>query len=290
MSEKPSRVSPRKTAANRRNALMSTGPQTLKGKAYSRMNALKHGLFAMDIFVAANTRGENPKEYKDLLNRLASHYQPIGVAEELEVQRIAACWWRVHRAWRYENSEIAHEYVEVDTRREELLDPKMDTPQSSEHAVRDLLRRAVSEIEVDGKISDQLKREMIGASGRFQEVWALIERITKTQLGKERAQNSATEVESKHNFDTDRDVKTLLGNIRIAIQLLEYRMKATVEEAARLSYDHFAVPNADALDRLLRAEAAAERNLNRAMDRLERLQRRRTGETVPPPLSVRLEP
>lgn len=223
------------------------------------------------------------------MNRLASHYQPIGAAEELEVQRIAACWWRVHRAWRYENSEIAHEYVEVDTRREELLDPKTNTHLSSEHAVLDLLRRAVSEIEVDGKISDQLKREMIGASGRFEKVWALIGQITKTQLGKEGDRNSATDVESTHNFDIERDVKTLQGNIRIAIQLLEYRMKATVEDAARLSYDHFAVPNADALDRLLRAEAAAEKNLTRAMDRLERLQRRRTGDTVPPPLSVRLE-
>jgi hypothetical protein len=110
-------------------------------------------------------------------------------------------------------------------RREELLDPKMNTPHSPEYAVLDVLRRAVSEIEVDGKISDQLKREMIGASGRFQEVWALIEKNTKTQLGKEGAQNSTTEVESKHSFDIDRDVKAFLGNIRIAIQLLESRIK-----------------------------------------------------------------
>ena len=49
-----------------------------------------------------------------------------------------------------------------------------------------------------------------------------------------------------------------------------------------------AVPKGGALDRVLRADAAAERNLGRAMDRLERLQRRREGEAVPPPLSVRL--
>ncbi len=45
------RISPRKIAANRQNALKSTGPKTPQGKAYSRTNALKHGLFAMDLSV-----------------------------------------------------------------------------------------------------------------------------------------------------------------------------------------------------------------------------------------------
>jgi len=39
---------------------------------------------------------------------------------------------------------------------------------------------------------------------------------------------------------------------------------------------------------VLRCEAAIERSLNRAVDRLERLQRRRKGEPVMPPVNVRL--
>ncbi len=50
-------------------------------------------------------------------------------------------------------------------------------------------------------------------------------------------------------------------------------------ESAKLANDLEAIPRAEALDRLLRAEAATERSLNRANDRLERLQRRRKGET-----------
>jgi hypothetical protein len=59
MSGKLSRVSPRKVAANRQNALKSTGPKTPQGKVYSRRNSLKHGLFArnwVDCAVPGKTR------------------------------------------------------------------------------------------------------------------------------------------------------------------------------------------------------------------------------------------
>ena len=48
------------------------------------------------------------------------------------------------------------------------------------------------------------------------------------------------------------------------------------------------MPRSDTLDKLLRYDAANERNLGRALDRLERMQRRRKGEQLPPPVSVRL--
>src|ERR1700738_4928290 len=108
MPRKLSRVSALKIAANRQNALKSTGPNTSRGKANSRRNALKHGLFALDLFIADLTQWENPDEYQELLDRLTESYQPVGAAEELEVQQIAVCWWRRGRAWRYENAEIGH--------------------------------------------------------------------------------------------------------------------------------------------------------------------------------------
>jgi hypothetical protein len=67
-------VSMRKAEANRRNALKSTGPKTPRGKGHSRRNALKHGLFAMDFYIAALTNWENPEEYQNLLDRLARDY------------------------------------------------------------------------------------------------------------------------------------------------------------------------------------------------------------------------
>ncbi len=50
----------------------------------------------------------------------------------------------------------------------------------------------------------------------------------------------------------------------------------------------FSLPSADATDKILRYEAHLDRQLYRAMDQLERLQRQRRGENVPPPLNINL--
>ena len=50
----------------------------------------------------------------------------------------------------------------------------------------------------------------------------------------------------------------------------------------------FSLPPVDATDKLLRYEAHLDRQLYRAMDQLERLQRQRRGERVPPPLNINL--
>ncbi|MGA2920753.1 MAG: hypothetical protein ABSE28_06585 [Candidatus Sulfotelmatobacter sp.] len=49
----------------------------------------------------------------------------------------------------------------------------------------------------------------------------------------------------------------------------------------------FAAP-VEATNKLLRYEAHLDRQLYRAMDQLERLQRQRRGEKVPPPLNINL--
>ena len=46
------------------------------------------------------------------------------------------------------------------------------------------------------------------------------------------------------------------------------------------------IPSKDELDRLLRYEGAIERQLYKALNQLERLQRLRAGDSVPPPVKV----
>ena len=55
-----------------------------------------------------------------------------------------------------------------------------------------------------------------------------------------------------------------------------------------LKHALFSLPPADATDKLLRYEAHLDRQLYRAMDQLERLQRRRKGENVLPPFTINL--
>ena len=48
---KPHTISERKLRANRANARKSTGPRTAQGKAYSRRNALRHGLTSHTLLI-----------------------------------------------------------------------------------------------------------------------------------------------------------------------------------------------------------------------------------------------
>ena len=82
------------------------------------------------------------------------------------------------------------------------------------------------------------------------------------------------------------------NGIDVAIRLIDLRMKELESlkqyrlESAKLVRDaearSFSLPPADATDKLLRYEAHLDRQLYRAMDQLERLQRQRKGEKVPP--------
>jgi hypothetical protein len=60
-------------AANRRNALMSTGPRSLAGKARSRMNAVSHGLTAQQTLLP----GEDPAKYEGLRRSMFNSLRPF---------------------------------------------------------------------------------------------------------------------------------------------------------------------------------------------------------------------
>jgi hypothetical protein len=277
-------VSNRKIRANRQNALKSTGSRTQRGKAYSRRNAIKHGLFVMSPFIYDSTNRENHAHYQEILDGLAESYKPVGAAEQLEVERIAACWWKLGRAWRYENAEIAAGHVNSALRVHQRMSR---TPLSSEDQARlVLLRSAEAEIESTDTISDELREKMFAADPEFRKQWESLEKATKEKFSEILAQ-------LRIQFSTADELaqdpaSVLLLTTLIAIYMLEHRTEHLAKSALQTANDRVAIPPAEALDRVLRADAAAERGLSRAIDRLERLQRRRTGEPVPPLVSVRL--
>lgn len=80
-------------AANRENALKSTGPRTPQGKRRSSMNALKHGCASKRVIVP----GEDPDDYEELLDSLWLTYSPRDGIEEVLVHQLTNLSWRIRR-------------------------------------------------------------------------------------------------------------------------------------------------------------------------------------------------
>jgi len=95
--------SQRKAEANRRNASKSTGPRTARGKAWSRLNALKHGILASQVVITTIEGRDARRMFEATVAGLAQDFQPVGTYEQLLVQEIAACFWRQRRLHAFEN-------------------------------------------------------------------------------------------------------------------------------------------------------------------------------------------
>ncbi len=85
--------SDKQIAANRRNALRSTGPRTEAGKRSSRLNSYKHGLTAHLDPMSAEQQQARDAFIADLING----FQPVGPAEHELARSIAETRWRLNR-------------------------------------------------------------------------------------------------------------------------------------------------------------------------------------------------
>jgi hypothetical protein len=280
--EKGVTVSARKLAANRQNALRSTGPRTPRGKTFSRRNALRHGLFVSRI-TDFEALGENPDEYDDLLNGLWEHYQPVGRAEEIEVERIAVCCWRLKRVWRYENA------VNLAARRDfvnrELKEQYeyCDERDKEEEAVILQLQTAKKEIAETGEVSPELKQRIFALMPDIEKTWLALDKAAPEWV-KERDVSKMFQKASPQMRSWILAMYPVVDLIAV-LQYLGKRRSINVREVA---VGQQAIPNSEALEKILRYETTIERQLSRSVDRLERLQRRRRGEMIPPPVNLNL--
>lgn len=87
-----------KSKSNRRNALKSTGPRSVEGKARVSGNARAHDFLSRHLIV----EGESPAEFAALLAELGADYQPVGVVETGLVEQVAIVLWRKARLVRAE--------------------------------------------------------------------------------------------------------------------------------------------------------------------------------------------
>ncbi len=275
-------ASARKVASNRQNALKSTGPKTPRGKGRSGRNAIKHGLFSRQMadFIA---HGEDAREYEKVLNGLHAQYEPFGTAEELEVERLALCGWRLKRAWRYENATNRASLRFFGRRALAEQAEWCKDRDEEEQAILLQLQSAEKEIEETGEISQELKQRIFAMDPGFESIWKSIERLAQERMAEPTISKMLQQLspEERSSVLASHTVTLRIGFLQ---QLARVRSSAVQE----IAIARHVIPDDDALDKLLRYEAAIERQLGRTVDRLERLQRRRKGEMIPPPVSVHL--
>jgi hypothetical protein len=84
---------PAQIAANRRNAMKSTGPRSVEGKAASRLNALKSGIDAQSAVI----RGEDPAVLEDLALDYHHRFRPATPEQSFLVDTLVHSEWLLRR-------------------------------------------------------------------------------------------------------------------------------------------------------------------------------------------------
>lgn len=244
--------------ASRENGAKSKGPATEFGKTNSRKNAMKHGLLSSVVLLE---EVEFRRELDVLVESLYDDLKPEGAIEELLVDEIAVCFWRLRRALQ---SEAGH--VQSNMAREvgNLVARIMKT--ANDIRCTTLSRDPASAVDIERALEFQASSHGIRAAQNY-----LRESLTDEVCG--------TDLECTQRVENA--IKTLESAVE-SVAELESR------EASHLVHSLY-LPTAAESDKILRYETTIKRGLFRTMDQLERLQRRRKGEYVPPPVKVGIQ-
>ena len=281
-------ISVNRIEANRMNARKSTGPKSAEGKAKSRMNAIKYGLLAREVVVPGFgfLDGEQGSKFQALHQMYREHLEPVGPLEEMMVERIVTAYWRLHRVLIAERGEIVrslegarHENPVEDPHR--LLMtlgwlPWAHDAGSEVRAVRDSVRK-------EGELTEPMLARLLKVlEGRS----SMIERLQEAQ------EVPPTEAEglSAEALKAKRQER-LLKFLDEQLVCCEAGLQEIGELhgwTTQVRLDASLLPGRKTMDRILRYETNLERQLYRAMNQLERLQRLRKGEVVPAPLAIQV--
>jgi hypothetical protein len=288
-----------KSSASRR----ATGPRTKQGKDRSKNNALKFGIFSKVVVLP----GESPEEFNALLAGLRDYFQPEGF-EHVLVEKLAADSWRYRRFLIAEGAEIQAEthFVEWDRKEQHRQEAarfpqlrcngglirRIDNSEALEGCLK-LLTLLSDDVEQDGfarQPNEELLTKLYGDydTEEQREDWRQGLRLSYLAWSRtaavpaEKAQEAglASPETCKENF---------LADVRKEIKRLERYKKdqATVlSEKLELESIRRRIPVGDQLDRFLRYAASISRDIERTLNQLERLQRMRRGQAVPPPINV----
>jgi len=286
-------ISQKQLAANRRNAQLSTGPKSKHGKLASRLNALKHGLLARQVVVNGYFQQESSDEFKQLCREYDESLAPVGPLEEMLVGQIVMVVWRLRRVRMAEAGEIA---TSVDKTWWNPRRPPWELGNGyKENALHSRLRdyrRSIAGIEFVIECLQEL-RAKIQAAGQVTEAILIDLRHYESGPNDIVVKLAALLASLKSNPKNLSPEKALARHLKETLDYLDSQIsefkdlinerqeQINVEDNMRRSVA--LLPSDEFLDKIVRYESALQRQLNRSMNQLERLQRRRLGEHIPAP-------
>jgi hypothetical protein len=289
-------TSPEQIAANRANAQKSTGPKTPEGRAVSKMNALKHGIFSKEVLVSGLNIKESRRELEELYERLWQQYGPIGPVEEILVDQIVTAQWRLRRVLRAESGEIALSVDEGAWQRSRpqmqlrwaLWDSSGDASTSMEESVwgirflQTFIGEIRSRVETEGELTEAAIKDLVnGFGGKPNHLTRSLEKL----LVKLKANEDGLDAPTLR----ERNKKQALAFLDRQLGMLGWqKMNCEKREAAEEEARQAAavLPSLPVLDKIMRYETTLQRQLYRALAQLERMQRMRQGEAVPAPMMM----
>lgn len=286
----------KRLVANQRNALKSTGPRTLEGKQVTRWNALKHGLLSREVVIRAGEGKESAVAFRRLLAQLRAELRPEGVLEEMLVEKIAVCYWRLRRAVRAEMGEIrkdldsaswratCHDLATLDRNKRidksHIYEGRLHGSSFDVAHLLSVLEDIEAEVEAAGVVDEYCQERLLDNFG--DEEWGLAYKciffsMVATGTTQDSGEREKPEAEAP---DPDRCKQAILDAIRHEKKMLT-RLKEIHEEEEDLQHEarraRLALPSKEVMDKILRYETTIERQLYRAINELERSREVRLG-------------
>jgi hypothetical protein len=277
--------------ANRANARKSTGPRTAWGKANSRWNALRRGVLAREVVLQGETDGEQMSEFQGVHRQFWEHLEPVGPVEEVLVERMVTAYWRLHRVLVAERGQIVSRRNEMKWRIGSLGGGSM----AGLTKAMDVLGQVRGAVEKDGELTEaawEPVRQVFGAGPNplatdLQRVWEDSLHNPESLLTAEELAELTPEARADALRAGRRErMLTFIDRELMRYELQQTEMRKAEERETQARRDASFLPSRDALDNIWRYETMLERQFYRAMNQLERLQRARRGEVVPPPLMM----
>jgi hypothetical protein len=261
----------------------ATGPRTRDGKQRSKMNSVKHGIFAAGIL-----RGfERKADHEKLVEELRNCFQPQNVIDELRVEKLAMLFRRQRRLLISESAEILNQLSDCKLQKEALEQEDRVNSKKSERGLMEFLanpfvverciqlltdwRERLCQRGYDSYFDLPLMRKLYGRCPGEELDVRTQQGITEAFAKSERKKPDVWSEKDTNEFQ-GKQCKELMAKLDGEIEYLKHVKSVSDSMTAELTENERnsqLVPRAENLDRFIRYEAYIFREIDRTVAQLK---------------------